>query len=181
MRQITSRQVAIAAAFAMAASAAPAVAQTVHARLQGYQEVPAVSSPGGGEFRAKIDRAAGTVFYELEYAGLQGTATMAHIHIGQHGVNGGISVWLCQSATNPAPAAVAASVPTCPGAGGNVNGTFMASGVIGPAGQLVAAGEFDELVDAIRGGVAYVNVHSTAVPAGEVRGQIGNNGRHGGH
>lgn len=181
MRQITSRQVAIATALAMATAAAPAVAQTVHARLQGYQEVPAVSSPGGGEFRAKIDRAAGTIFYELEYAGLQGTATMAHIHIGQHGVNGGVSVWLCQSATNPAPAAVAASVPTCPGAGGTVNGTLMASSVIGPAGQLVAAGEFDELVDAIRGGVAYVNVHSTAVPSGEVRGQIGNNGRHGGH
>jgi hypothetical protein len=167
----------LAAAFALTLAAGSALGQTVRTKL----EVPAISSPGSGEFRAKIDRDAGTIYYELEYGGLQGTVTMSHIHFGQHGVNGGISVWLCQSATNPAPAAVAASVPTCPATGGNVNGMLMASSVIGPAGQLIVAGEFDELVAAIRAGVTYVNVHTTAVPAGEIRGQLGRNGRGDGH
>lgn len=162
-----------AAAFA---SAAPALAQTVHARLDGYQSAPAVSSPGSGAFRAKIDKNSGSVFYELSYEGLQTDVFMSHIHIGQHGVNGGISVWLCG---NPAlggtpPAGV--TVPVCPLRSGTINGTFTAGSVVGPNAQLIAPGQFDELLAAIRAGVAYVNVHTTAasggVPGGEIRGQI---------
>jgi hypothetical protein len=44
--------------------------------------------------------------------------------------------------------------------------------VIGPAGQGIAAGEFSELVDALRAGRAYANVHSSKFPGGEIRGQI---------
>jgi CHRD domain len=44
--------------------------------------------------------------------------------------------------------------------------------VIGPASQGIAAGEFDELVRAIRAGVTYANVHSEKFPGGEIRGQI---------
>lgn len=173
----SSYSAGLALAVGLSLAAGSVSAQTVRTKLVGYQEVPAISSPGRGEFRARIDRDAGTIFYELEFGGLQGTVTQSHIHVGQHGVNGGISVWLCQSATNPAPAAVAASVPTCPATGGIVNGMLMSSSVIGPAGQLIAAGEFDELVAAIRAGVTYVNVHTTAVPSGEIRGQLGRNGR----
>jgi len=45
--------------------------------------------------------------------------------------------------------------------------------VIGPSSQGVAAGEFDELIRAIRAGATYVNVHSTLYPPGEIRAQIG--------
>ncbi len=171
------RLIALASALAAFAAAAPVTAQTAHARLTGYEEVPAASSPGRGEFKARIDRKAGAIFYELSYKGLQGNITMAHIHLGQHGVNGGISVWLCGTTTNPGPA----GTPVCPaGTEGEVNGTLMAANVVGPAAQLIAPGEFDELVDAILAGVTYVNVHSTVLPAGEVRGQIGGQGRAGG-
>jgi hypothetical protein len=43
---------------------------------------------------------------------------------------------------------------------------------VGPTGQGIAAGEFAELVRAIKAGRTYVNVHTTKYPGGEIRGQI---------
>lgn len=141
---------------------------SVSTRLVSYQEVPAVSSPAAGRFRAKIDEKAGTISYELSYSGLTGDVRQAHIHFGQHSVNGGISVFLCQTATNADPTGLA---PQCPQSG-TVTGLLQAANTIGPAGQGIAAGEFAELIAAIRAGVAYVNVHSSTFPGGEVRGQL---------
>jgi hypothetical protein len=47
-----------------------------------------------------------------------------------------------------------------------------ASDVIGPSGQGVAPGEFEEAIDAMRDGAAYANVHTMVYPSGEIRGQI---------
>jgi hypothetical protein len=166
------------AAVAASAVALPAHAETTHARLSGYQEAPAVSSPGSGDFRAKINDRSQTIEYELSYEGTQGTVFMAHIHAAQPGVNGGIVVWLCG---NPADGGVppVAGVPACPVPGGTVTGTITTSLITPNAGaqaQLFTAGDFEELVAAIRAGVTYVNVHTTAasggVPGGELRGQI---------
>ena len=79
----------------------------VRAQLSGFQEVPVVSTTGNGEFRARIDTQTNEIEYEFSYSDLQAPVLQAHIHLGQHSVNGGILVWLCQTATNPAPAAVA--------------------------------------------------------------------------
>jgi CHRD domain len=154
-----------------ALSAAPAVARDdiVFVPLRSYQEVPAVSSAARGFFKARLRDGAGTIAYELSYEGLQGDIRQAHIHFGQHSVNGGISVYLCQTATNPDPTGLA---PTCGASPATVTGTLTAANVIGPAGQGIAATEFAELVRAIRAGVAYVNVHSSVFPGGEVRGQM---------
>lgn len=141
--------------------------------LTGFQEPPAVSSTGRGEFEVKVSRD-GTFFdYELSYRDLEGTVTQAHIHIGQFSVNGGIAIWLCQTAGTPAPDSVSAVTPVCPGPNeGTVTGTVTAAQVIGPAGQGVAPGEFDEVLRAMGAGVAYANVHSSRNPGGEIRGQI---------
>ena len=42
------------------------------------------------------------ISYRLDYRDLVGTVTQSHIHFGDHHMNGGISVWLCQTSTNPA-------------------------------------------------------------------------------
>jgi hypothetical protein len=139
----------------------------VRARLSGFQEVPTLSTPAKGEFRAKIDRNDSELAYDLEYSGLMGNVTQAHIHLGARGTNGGIMIWLCGTATNPGPM----GTPVCP-ASGKVSGVATAATVIGPAGQGVAPGEFAEALKAIRAGVAYANVHSTLFPGGEIRGQI---------
>ncbi len=158
-------------AFAVAAAfAVPAVGETVITPLIGFQEVPANTTDANGSLRLFIDDRAGTITYELSYENLSSAVTQAHIHVGQAGVNGGISLWLCQ-AINRAPPAVAATTPECPQSG-TVTGTLTAASVVGPAGQLVAPGELDEVIRAIRAGVAYGNVHTTTLTGGEIRGQL---------
>ena len=60
----------------------------------------------------------------------------------------------------------------CPSSAGTVTGTVTAANIIGPSGQGVAPGEFQEAIDAMRNGSAYANVHTSAFPSGEIRGQI---------
>ena len=145
-----------------------ALAETVHVTLTSYEEVPALSTTAGGQFRAFIDDASGTIRYQLSYSGLTGDVAMAHIHFGQMGVNAGISVWLCQTDGFVDPSGLA---PTCVQSG-TVSGVLRAANVVGPAGQGIAPTQFDEIVAAIRAGVAYVNVHSAAFLGGEIRGQL---------
>ena len=137
--------------------------------MSGYLEAPPVSSVAEGDFRAKIDDEANTVEYTLSYSGLEGDVRQSHIHFGQRGVSAGIIVWLCETTFNPSPTGPA--TPDCPQSG-TVTGTFGAADVIGPAGQGIAPGEFEELVAAIRAGRTYANVHSSKFPPGEIRGQL---------
>jgi hypothetical protein len=138
----------------------------IREELTGDEEVPVVLTGAEGSFKAKIrsDR----IEYRLRYEDLEGNVTQGHIHIGQRLANGGISVWLCDTATNPAPV----DTPDCTASPATITGTITAANVIGPANQGIAAGEFDELVDAIRDGFTYVNVHSSLAPTGEIRGQL---------
>jgi CHRD domain len=148
--------------------------ERINVNLRGFEEVPVVVSGGSGQLHLDINDAAGTIAYSLSYQDLEGTVTQAHIHIGQKSVAGGIALWLCQTATNPAPAG-AGTVPTCPGPNsGTVSGTLTADNVIGPTGQAVPAKSLDDVLTAIHAGLAYGNVHSTVVPGGEVRGQLRN-------
>ena len=144
-----------------------AVAQTIQASLEGFQEVPAFSTGASGTFKAKIDDVAGTITFELSYSGLEGAVAQAHIHVGQAGANGGISAFLCTNLGNGP-----AGTQSCPASPATVTGVIQASDVVGPTDQGVAAGEFAELVRAIRAGVSYANVHSALSPGGEIRGQI---------
>jgi hypothetical protein len=136
-------------------------------KLNPLQEVPSVSSPAKGEFRLRISRDGTSMSYVLSYSDLSAPVTQAHIHLGHRHTNGGISVFLCGTASNPGPA----GTPTCP-ASGTVERSVTAAEVIGPAGQGIAAGEFAELVTAIQAGATYANVHSAMFPGGELRGQI---------
>jgi len=89
--------------------------------LKGFEEVPVVVTAAVGNLELDINEAAPSIAYELSYSGLEGTVTQSHIHIAQKNVNGGIVLWLCQTATNPAPAQAAAT-PTYPGPNG---GTYL--------------------------------------------------------
>ena len=141
---------------------------TVRAGLTGYQEVPAISTTAHGRFRAEIT-AGNKIKYRLHYEDVEGVSiTQAHIHFGQKGVNGGITVFLCSNLDNGP-----AGTPECPASPGTVTGTLTADDMVDLAAeQGIEAGEFGELRRAIRLGFAYVNIHSETYPGGEGRGQL---------
>jgi len=143
------------------------------ANLIGYQEVPALSTGASARWDAVIDERNSTVDWQLTYSGpFEGTVTQSHIHFGQRGVNGGISVFFCSNLGNGPAGTQACPQPTAAEPTVMISGTFTPANVIGPAGQGITAGQFDELIRAIRAGVTYTNIHTTAFPGGEIRGQV---------
>lgn len=157
----------------LAAAVTPAEAQrTVSTRLRGFNEVPAIATRAGGRFTATINDEGDEIQYTLRYRLLEGGVTQAHIHFAQEDVNGAIIVFLCSNLGNGP-----AGTQACPAGNSStdavVTGTIHASDVLAAAGQGVGAGEMFTLLRAIRSGIAYVNVHSTLFPGGEIRGQLG--------
>jgi hypothetical protein len=146
------------------------------AQLVGLNEVPSVSTPARGEFYASLNKEETELTYWLTFADLSSNVSQAHIHFGQHHTNGGISVWLCEGSLQ----APTATTPACAGQASTVTGVITGAEIIGPATQGIGAGQFAELVAAMRAGAAYANVHTTttapapavAFPGGEIRGQI---------
>ena len=139
----------------------------VVAHLRSVCEVPSISSSAHGTFNAEIDDAGQMIVWTLTYQDLEAPVEQAHIHFGERHTNGGISAFFCTNLGNGPPGA-----QPCPDTTATLNGTITPEQIIGPADQGIAAGEFEELVRAIRSGAAYVNVHTTTFPAGEIRGQV---------
>jgi hypothetical protein len=173
--------------FGLTATADDGKPDSFRARLSSYNEVHfiagppaalrgAISSAASGSFRAEIDDRHSVIDYTLSYSGLESAVTQAHIHFGQRHTPGGIVVWLCQTAAVPAPAAVAAVTPVCPQEG-TVSGTIGPNQVLTVTGQGIDAGQFDELLQAIRAGATYANVHTAVNTPGEIRGQLFHGGR----
>jgi hypothetical protein len=132
------------------------------ARLSGAQETPAIATLATGEFRATVNAAGDTLSYEFTFSELEGgAATAAHVHLGQPGVAGGVLFFLCGGGSKPA----------CP-ASGTITGTVVASDITGLAAQGIMPGEFADVIRLMRSGLTYANVHSTAFPSGEIRGQV---------
>jgi hypothetical protein len=78
-------------------------------------------------------------------------------------VSGGVSFFFCGGGGKPA----------CPAAtSGTITGTVVAADVIGPAGQGIAAGNLAAILEMIRAGFGYANMHTPLHPGGEIRGQI---------
>jgi CHRD domain len=146
--------------------------------LNGVKEATAVvSTTGTGTFRATINQDETEINYVLTFQDLEGDVRQAHIHIGHPQNQGGIVLWLCDSATNPSPST---TTPECTQddplnlRAGRVTGTLTADDVQAQAGNGIAAGEFAEVIALIRAGRTYANVHSEKFTGGEIRSQIEN-------
>ncbi len=161
----------------------------LHSTLSGFNEVHgpnlgigAIFSTGSGRIKLKTDKQDREIRYELTYDFPDATppvgaqfVNQAHLHFGQKHTTGGITVWLCQSTDNPAPASVATDTPICPTTSGKVTGTIRPEHVLGLTPQGLPAGDaggFAALLAALRSGAIYANVHTDRFPPGEIRGHL---------
>jgi hypothetical protein len=139
--------------------------------LSGVQEVPPVFSDGHGFALVTLNDAGDELSYSLVYFETGSPVTQAHIHFGTPGVNGGIVAFLCSNLGGAPP-----GVPACPNGPGinSVSGLITAADVgSGAAAQGIGTGNFAGLVEALEAKASYVNVHTEAFPAGEIRGPLG--------
>lgn len=114
------------------------------ASLDGLQSVPANGSSASGTVMAELTGS--TLVVEGAFSGLLGVFTASHIHNAPAGSNGGVLVPLSVTPDGP-------------------NGGSFASGSNTFALSPTA-------VAALEAGSAYINVHSTQFPGGEIRGQL---------
>lgn len=161
------RGIVIAAAFFLG-HAAYAGTITYDAVLSGPEESPPNASPGVGDATVIVDTTANTMEVEVSFSGLLGTTTASHIHC-------------CTATPDTGTAAVATTTPTFPGFPlGVTSGTYdqvfdltMAStynpAFITAAGGTTASAEA-ELLAGMAVGDSYLNIHTTVVPGGEIRG-----------
>ena len=179
MRRIKLIEVILAAAV-VAFSATSAHAEEFFARLNGFQELGAQNNETGailsnatGTLNLTLDKNTGTATFTLTYSNvgttppLTGTVTQAHIHFGKVHSTGGVMVFFCSNLGNGP-----AGTQPCPLNTGTVTGTFTSASVVAIAKQNVVTGDFDALEDALTSNTAYANIHTTALPAGEIRGQV---------
>ena len=145
---------------------------SAHGGLVGYNETPlTISTTGGGSFHAKVANDGESFSWTLSYEALEGSVLQSHIHFGAPAITGGVSIFLCSNLGNGP-----AGTQACPASPATISGTARAADVIGPSGQGIEPGAFDEIVAAMRSGFAYANVHSTKWPGGEIRGQLDGGG-----
>lgn len=153
----------------VAATSADEATLSMRATLTGFQESPPKLAPSTGHFEATVTGS--TLSYTLTFGKLSSPAFMAHIHFGQPAVNGGIFLWLC--GTPGTPTAGPAGTPACPANGGTVSRSGVtAADIQGVGAQNLAAGDFAGALSIIAAGDAYVNVHTTNFPGGEIRGAV---------
>jgi len=139
------------------AFSAAAQAQTFTATLHGGNENPGVLTGSAGTATVTLNTATNTITYRVEVYNMPVGTTASHIHVGAHGVNG--------------PVVINLTVP----AGGISNdyaltGTATTTDLVARAAQGINS--WEDFVQALLLGNTYVNVHSTANPGGEIRGQL---------
>jgi hypothetical protein len=122
------------------------------AELTGAQERPTpVQTEGEGE--AKFESDGTSVAFELKWKNLSSPAFAAHIHCGGREEAGPVGVTLFAGTV---------------GSEGEVQGSFTAP----DSGNACGWDDLADVLEAMATGGAYVNVHSTQFPGGEIRGQV---------
>lgn len=151
--------VAVVAAVAMLASVPVAFADNPQLNFRTHLSGDAAGTDSAGQGQGIVRFTEEGVYFKLNVANIE-NVTMAHIHVAETpGGNGPPVLWLYPEG----PPAVLIE--------GRVQGT-LGEGVSTSADLVGSLADLEDLRTAILEGRAYINVHTTAFPGGEIRGQF---------
>jgi hypothetical protein len=136
--------------------------------LDGPSEFPANASPGTGFAQVNYDDVAHTLFVDVTFSGLLGTTTASHIHS-------------ATAVPGTGTVGVATTTPTFAGfplgvtSGAYINTLDLTLASSWNPSYITAnggttAGAEAALATGLAAGEAYLNIHTTVVPGGEIRG-----------
>jgi hypothetical protein len=126
--------------------------------LTGTEEVPPIPSgeaEGTGAAFFEMADDGNSLNYEVRVANLTGV-TAGHIHLAPVGVNGGVVVNLNPNVSSSTQNGIIAE--------GNITRENLVGALLGHP--------LDTLFSRLEKGLAYVNIHTTRFPGGEIRGQV---------
>ena len=155
MRRLTVLLMVVALAMVMLVPAASAGGNdnSFVANLKGRTEVPAFDTNGQGTVHVRVARD-DSVSYKLIVANLTNVVA-AHIHCAEAGVNGPVGVTLFLGGPVSANGVLA-------------QGPILAPDPSNGCGWV----DLEDVIDALKSGDTYVNVHTLQSLSGEIRGQV---------
>ena len=138
--------------------ATPAAAQEVHltAALTGGEETPGVLTGAVGSASVTLDLTNKSVIVELQVLNMPTGSTAGHIHVGPKGIAG--------------PVVLDFAFPA--GRTGDFGLVFRLNSAQFRARPEIGIITIDDFFEAVINGNAYVNVHTSGFPGGEIRGQL---------
>jgi hypothetical protein len=160
MRKLFGSCVAAAAFMMLLSASASAQVVTMHATLNGGEETPAVVLTGAvGTVVVSIDATSREVAVTLHVFNIPGASptTAGHFHVGAKGAGGPV---------------VLNFPPSIVGRTGDFTMSFRLNEASFVARPAQGINTIDDMLQAMVAGNAYANVHTSANPGGEIRGQL---------
>jgi hypothetical protein len=156
MRKLLTIVAAGLVALALVGLAAAGSDRNFVAHLTGAEEVPPRDTQAQGQAILHVSKDGTAITYKLIAVNIENVVA-GHIHRGPVGVNGPV-------VANLISAAATTQMPN----GIRAEGTITAADLVGP----LAGHPLSDLLAEIEAGNAYVNVHTSQNPGGEIRGQL---------
>lgn len=147
---------AMVAGLLIGTAAASAQVIVATATLGGGEETPILLSGGSATAEVAIDPVAKEFAITLRAFNIPTTTTAAHIHVGGKGVAGPVVI----------------DFPNIAGRVGDFATTFRVGEASFRPSPAIGINTIDDVIQAVTTGNAYVNIHTTTNPAGEIRGQL---------
>ena len=144
------------ASWLVGAAAASAQVVVASATLGGGDETPILLSGAAGTAEVAIDTTAKEFAVTLRIFNIPTTTTAGHIHVGSKGIAGPVVI----------------DFPAIAGRLGDFVTTFRVGEASFRANPAIGINTIDDVIQAVANGNAYVNVHTTTFPGGEIRGQL---------
>ena len=164
MRKLAGVLAASLAGLAVVGLAVAGINNNWSTHANGSQEVPVRDTQGQAQAIFHLSPDGDSLAFKLNASNIEGV-TQAHIHCGEPGVNGPVVAFLFGF--------VAAGVsPNGQLSEGTITNANVIPRAPGTPGCPDGVANFDELIERLNSGDAYVNVHTLVFPGGEIRGDI---------